>query len=111
MDVPPIVIYFLQGVLLLSGAYLFWAGWQIRNNNRIDLMKGTFGRPLSSPQLVAREYALFNSVYGLALVGIVVLWSGIPLSFVSATIITTIVGVIGTSWRGVLMRLHDRRLP
>lgn len=111
MAVPPLVIYFLQGVLLLSGAYLFWAGWQIRNRGRIDLMKGTFGRPLSSPQLVAREYALFNTVYGLALVGVVLFWSGIPLSFVSATVITTIVGVIGTIWRGVLMRLHDRRLP
>jgi len=110
MNVPPILTYFLQGVLLLSGAYLFWAGWQIRNKGRIDLMKGTFGRQISSPQVIAREYALFNSVYGLALVGVVVLWSGMPLSFVSATITTTIVGVIGTSWRGVLMRLHDRRV-
>jgi len=110
MTIPPTVIYILQGFLLLAGTYMLWTGWRIRRHDRFDLIKGSFGKALDAPHLIAGEYGIYSTVFGMALLGVVVAWSGMPLTFASATILTTFVALIGTGWRGMLIRLHDHRL-
>lgn len=109
MNIPAYLITAIQLVLLLAGVFLLWSGWQVRTHHRHDLMKTTGGRRLEAPQLIEREFAQYQTVFGLALLGVVVAWQGFDLSFATATILTTLITVVGTGWRGTLVRLHDQR--
>ena len=110
MNVPIGLAVAIQLVLLLASLYMFWSSWQIRSKGRYELMKRVGKTPLEAPRLIAREYALYYSVFGFTLLCVVVVWSTGELSFVGATIATTVISVAATAWRGSLIRLHDRRL-
>jgi len=109
VNIPPLLITVIQGVLVLAGVFLLWTSWQIRVHHHYEFMKTIGGRMLAAPQLIEREFALYQMVFGLALLADVAAWVLAGLSFATATIITTAITVIGTGWRGTLIRMHDQR--
>lgn len=111
MTIPTGFLYAIQGLLVLAGVFLIWSGWQIRSFHRHELMRTIGTRVLEAPQVIEREYALYQTVFGLSLLAIDAAWIAFELSFATATIVTTAVTVIGTGWRGTLVRMHDLRRP
>jgi len=109
MNVPPFLLYAMQGFLLISAGFLLWAARAIRVHGRTDMIHGRRHRPLEVPELVTNEFRRYYSFSGMMLIGIVVAWNIVGLTLVTATILTTIITLVMAAWRASLINLHDNR--
>jgi len=109
MNIPPFLLYAIQGFLLVSAGFLLWAARAIRVHGRTDMILGRRQKPLEVPALVTTEFRRYYSFSGMMLIGVVVVWNIMSLTLVTATILTTVVTLVMAAWRASLINLHDNR--